>query len=277
MNRTMLLLATLLTAPLMYAQGDHRDGYRRDHVENVVAPLLYELERLRQDENVVEFASEQLARAEDYIQRLANVPPHELQAEDVEKAVRMLRRAERVAHRRMDSGPDREVVIVDDQGARDEARQARSDAEQARLEAEQERAENARLRAELGQAQTRVTERGIVLTLGDVLFAVDKADLTTAGARTLDKLVGAMRRDPDNAVTIEGHTDSTGKHAYNMELSKRRAYAVRNYLTVKGIAARRIQSGGLGPDFPVASNANAAGRQQNRRVEVLVQNDGFDQ
>ena len=74
-------------------------------------------------------------------------------------------------------------------------------------------------------------------------------------------------------MTIEGHTDSTGKHDYNVALSNRRANAVRSYLASKGVASSRIQARGLGPDFPVATNATEAGRQQNRRVEVLVQND----
>jgi outer membrane protein OmpA-like peptidoglycan-associated protein len=82
-----------------------------------------------------------------------------------------------------------------------------------------------------------------------------------------------MRRDLDTTVTIEGHTDSTGRHAYNVDLSNRRANAVRSYLAAKGVESRRIMARGLGPDFPVATNATEAGRQQNRRVEVLVQND----
>lgn len=282
--KRILLLTVLFAAPIAHAQN----YYEAPDLEAEVAQLEDELDRLRRDENVVDYASEELARAEDYIETLSNDPQQAEEAE-IAEAERMLARVERSALNRS-SGGGREVIVVDDHEARNDALEARGEAERARLaaddereralaarlEAEEERAENARLRAELGQAQTRVTDRGLVLTLGDVLFEVGKSDLKAGAARTLDKLVVAMRRDRDTAVTIEGHTDSTGKRAYNVELSKRRASSVRSYLASKGVATQRIKASGLGPDFPVATNANAAGRQQNRRVEVLVQNDGFD-
>lgn len=287
MKRT-LLLAALLAAPLAQAQWNPGPVI----VDDEVAELQLELDRLREDADVVEFAGAELARAEDFIEQLAEEPPQAIAPQDIERAERMLARVERIASRRGVPGGEREVVVVqdddgEDEAAWEEAEQARSaaarsqaDAEEereralaARLEAEHERAENERLRAELGQAQTRVTDRGVVLTLGDVLFSVGKADLKPGAARTLDKLVAAMRRDPDTTVTIEGHTDSTGKRAYNLGLSQRRAAAVRNYLAGRGIAAQRIRARGLGPDYPVATNATEAGRQQNRRVELLVQND----
>ena len=275
MNRLLLFVA-LLAAPLAQAQWDRNEPLDEDAVEE----LEHELARLRADDDVVEFASDELAAAEDYIEDLANDPPDRIEPADIEEAERLLARAERAALNRSSSGPEREVVMEDDDEAREhEDRDAEARSAEAReralaeeLEAE-ERAETARLRAELGQAQTRETERGVVLTLGDVLFAVGKADLKPSAARTLDKLVAAMRRDRETTVTIEGHTDSTGKRAYNVELSKRRANAVRSYLTSRGVAAKRIEARGLGPDFPVATNATAAGRQQNRRVEVLVQDD----
>ena len=284
----LLLIAALCAAPLVHAQSNY--PYQDPDDEDVVAPLQDELERLRSDRGVIEFAPDELARAEDYIEDLANESPDQVEAADVEQAVRLLARAERAARKRSPL-PGREVIVLDDPQSREEARQARGDADSARLaadeerehalaarmEAEQERAENARLRAELGQAQTRVTERGVVLTLGDVLFEVGKSDLKPGATRSLDKLVAALRRDPEMAVTIEGHTDSTGKRASNVELSKRRANAVRSYLAAKGVGGQRIKAAGLGPDFPVATNATAEGRQRNRRVELLVQNDGFDE
>ena len=179
---------------------------------------------------------------------------------------------------------ERDVGGAAARDARREARRERSRADEereaalaARLEAEHARAANARLRDELGRQATRETERGLVLTLGDVLFAVGKADLKPGARLTLDKLVAAMKRDRETTVVIEGHTDSTGKRDYNLGLSQRRANAVRGYLTTRGIANSRIKSRGLGPDYPVATNATEAGRQQNRRVEVLVQNDAFEE
>ncbi len=284
--KRILLFAALLATPLVQAQW----GRDEPQFDDAVTQLEDELDRLRADDIVVEFASDELTQAETYIQDLADAPPDRIEPEDIDEAERLLEHAERVALRRSSGEPRGDsVIVVDDEEAREDAREARNEAERAHaaadeereralaaeIEAEHERNENARLRAELGQAQTRVTERGVVLTLGDVLFAVGKSDLKPGAARTLDKLVAAMRRDPDMAVTIEGHTDSTGKRAYNVELSKRRANAVRSYLTSKRVAAQRIKASGRGPDFPVATNATAAGRQQNRRVEVIVASDGF--
>jgi outer membrane protein OmpA-like peptidoglycan-associated protein len=142
---------------------------------------------------------------------------------------------------------------------------ARSDAADARDELDQ-------MRGRLTELQTQETERGLVVTLGDVLFEVDRAELKPGAARNLDKLVAALRDNADTSIAIEGHTDSTGNRDYNVDLSERRAEAVAGYLTSHGISSSRITSRGLGPDFPVASNSNEAGRQQNRRVEVVVQN-----
>jgi outer membrane protein OmpA-like peptidoglycan-associated protein len=148
---------------------------------------------------------------------------------------------------------------------------ARRDALRARDEAEAARRSMAEMQATLAELQARETERGLVLTVGDVLFEVDRADLKPGAARQLDKLVSALRDNPGFSVAIEGHTDSTGAHGYNVELSERRANSVRRYLAANGIDPRRLQTVGLGPDYPVASNAHAAGRQQNRRVEVVIQ------
>jgi outer membrane protein OmpA-like peptidoglycan-associated protein len=148
---------------------------------------------------------------------------------------------------------------------------ARIEADQARAEAMEARRAMSAMQASLAEMQARQTERGLVLTVGDVLFETDRAELKPGAARQLDKLAAALRDNPDFSVAIEGHTDSTGAHSYNMQLSERRAESVRRYLTAQGVDPRRLQSVGLGPDHPVASNAHAAGRQQNRRVEVVIQ------
>jgi len=149
---------------------------------------------------------------------------------------------------------------------------ARSDADDARNQAASARDELDQMRGRLTELQTQETERGLVVTLGDVLFEVDRAELKPGAARNLDKLVAALRDNADTSIAIEGHTDSTGSRDHNVDLSERRAEAVAGYLTSHGISSSRITSRGLGPDFPVASNSNEAGRQQNRRVEVVVQN-----
>ena len=124
------------------------------------------------------------------------------------------------------------------------------------------------------QARSREAARiqkGTVVTLGDVLFETGQATLLPGAALKLDPLVDYMRSHPEGSLVIEGHTDSIGSSAYNQQLSQARADAVRNYLVAQGIPMERMVARGMGEDFPVASNENAAGRQQNRRVEVLVQ------
>lgn len=124
------------------------------------------------------------------------------------------------------------------------------------------------------EARTRELEAiraGTVVTLGDVLFETGQATLLPGGALELDPVVAYMRDHPNSSLVIEGHTDSVGSSGYNQQLSQARADAVRNYLMRQGISTDRILARGMGEDFPVASNDTAAGRQQNRRVEVLVQ------
>jgi outer membrane protein OmpA-like peptidoglycan-associated protein len=155
--------------------------------------------------------------------------------------------------------------------ARTEAEIARSDAELARTDAQIAQLELETLRTRLTELEAVQTERGLVVTLGDVLFEVDRAELKPGATRSLDELVQVLRENPNATVAIEGHTDSTGGRDYNLSLSQRRSDSVRGYLLAQGIAAERITANGLGPDFPVASNNDAAGRQQNRRVELVIQ------
>lgn len=148
---------------------------------------------------------------------------------------------------------------------------ARTDAEIARADADAARLQMQALVVQLAELEARQTERGLVVTLGDVLFEVDRADLKPGATRSLGELIQVLRENPTSIVAIEGHTDSTGSREYNLSLSQRRAESVRGYLVSQGIDPARISAQGLGPDFPVASNADAAGRQQNRRVELVIQ------
>lgn len=163
----------------------------------------------------------------------------------------------------------------------EEARRDRAAAEQARMEAEQARAEAAalaekerKLREQLADLQAKQTERGIVLTLGDVLFDVDQATLKPGATQSLYRLVTFLKEYPDRQVLVEGHTDSTGTDQYNLGLSQRRADAVVQFLTLNGIAPDRAMARGYGKAYPVASNDTAEGRQLNRRVEIVILNPG---
>lgn len=127
---------------------------------------------------------------------------------------------------------------------------------------------------ELAAFQARETTRGLELTLSDVSFRTDSADLTPDARANLTRLAGFLQANPDRDVVIEGHTDSTGRSGYNLDLSMRRAQAVRSYLIASGVRATRLQANGFGEGYPIASNQTEFGRQRNRRVEMLVMNPG---
>jgi outer membrane protein OmpA-like peptidoglycan-associated protein len=128
----------------------------------------------------------------------------------------------------------------------------------------------ASLQAEVDALKAKPTDRGLVLTLGDVLFDTGKAELNSGAARKLDQLAQFLTEHPDRRVQIEGFTDSVGTDSYNLDLSQRRADAVRAALRGRGIDAARITTQGYGKEFAVASNADSGGRQLNRRVEVTI-------
>jgi outer membrane protein OmpA-like peptidoglycan-associated protein len=132
--------------------------------------------------------------------------------------------------------------------------------------------QSAQLQAEVEQLKAKQTDRGLVLTLGDVLFDTGRASLNPGAAMKLDRLAAFLNEHPDRRVQIEGFTDSVGGDAYNQDLSERRAEAVKAALTMRGIDPSRISTEGYGKAFPVASNSDSGGRQLNRRVEVVIGN-----
>jgi outer membrane protein OmpA-like peptidoglycan-associated protein len=146
-----------------------------------------------------------------------------------------------------------------------EADAARTDANEARVDADE-------LQHQLDAMQAEATDRGLVLTLGDVLFTSGQADLKVGAASNLNKLAIFLNKYPDRNITIVGHTDSQGSDQYNLDLSQRRAEAVRVYLTELGIESQRIAASGMGEQQPVGDNASESGRMQNRRVEVIIDN-----
>ena len=129
------------------------------------------------------------------------------------------------------------------------------------------------MQRELAELQAKQTERGMVVTLGDVLFNTGAATLLPGADLALGRLAEALQKNPDMRVIVEGHTDSQGSDSYNEDLSRRRSQAVRDALVARGVAGDRIETIGRGEAFPVASNDSAEGRQQNRRVEIVFSND----
>ncbi len=151
--------------------------------------------------------------------------------------------------------------------AKDDANRVAVDA---KIAGEQATENAARLQAEVDALKAKPTDRGLVLTLGDVLFETGSSTLSSGAGRNLDKLVQFLTDHPERLVQIDGFTDSIGADSFNQDLSQRRADAVRYQLVSQGVSANRIATRGYGKAFPVASNSESGGRQLNRRVEVVI-------
>jgi OmpA-OmpF porin, OOP family len=147
--------------------------------------------------------------------------------------------------------------------------EAQRSAQQAR--SAEERAQS--LERELADLKAKKTDRGVVVTMGDVLFDTGKATLKPGAYATIERLATVLKEDSQRKVMIEGHTDNVGSDDYNQGLSERRAQSVQAALFERGVAASQISTVGKGETTPVASNDSAAGRQQNRRVELVFQED----
>jgi outer membrane protein OmpA-like peptidoglycan-associated protein len=154
-----------------------------------------------------------------------------------------------------------------------EIQSAKAQAATAQNTAAAAQSELASARQELLALQAKQTDRGMVMTLSDVLFDTGRSTLKPGADRDLDRLAHALKDNANTRVMIEGHTDSVGSDSYNEELSQRRAQAVADALRIRGVSSDRYESKGLGKSFPVASNDTAEGRQQNRRVEIVFSDD----
>lgn len=130
--------------------------------------------------------------------------------------------------------------------------------------------QNAQLQQRLSELQAKPTERGMLVTLGDVLFEYNRAEVKPGAQASLRKLADFLQQYPNRQVLIEGYTDDTGSAAYNEALSLRRAEAVDSALVGMGVASQRVATVGYGKDFPIASNSTDTNRALNRRVEVYI-------
>jgi outer membrane protein OmpA-like peptidoglycan-associated protein len=162
---------------------------------------------------------------------------------------------------------ERDKVLLESREAK--ARAAEQAAQASRSDALQARAELESLQQQYAALAAKKTDRGMVMTLGDVLFDTDQATLKPGAAETINRLADFLARNETTRIRIEGHTDSTGDDAYNSELSRRRAQAVADALLANAVPSTRVEVTGRGEGYPVATNDTPAGRQQNRRVEIV--------
>jgi outer membrane protein OmpA-like peptidoglycan-associated protein len=150
---------------------------------------------------------------------------------------------------------------------------ALSQRDQANRDAAQAQQDAAQAQAELAALKATPTPRGLVLTLGDVMFDTGRSELKSGGMRKIDQLAQFLNEHPDRRVQVDGFTDSVGGDAYNEELSQRRADAVKAALVSRNVDPARISTEGYGKAYPVASNSESGGRQLNRRVEIVIGNE----
>jgi len=166
---------------------------------------------------------------------------------------------------------DRDRIMLEARNK--EVHQAQTEKNAALSQRDQATEQTERLQSELDQLKAKPTPRGLVLTLGDVLFDTGKAQLNPGSQRKMDQLAQFLTEHAERRVQIDGFTDNVGSEAYNDDLSRRRADAVKSALTARGIDPSRIGTEGYGKAYAVASNDNSGGRQLNRRVEVVIGQD----
>ena len=237
---------------------------------------------LQTDPNLANLAPAAMQEAAAAV-RTAQIPEHDQALADyrVYLADRKIDIARAVAQARF-AGEQRRSIIAERTKIRLASRTREADRADARAaiarsdERAQTRAmassaqQTADMQRQIDALQAKATDRGLVLTLGDVLFASGRATLKAGATGHLDRLAAFLNRYPTRTAAIEGYTDDVGTEAYNQDLSERRADAVRSFLTGHGVDTTRLSASGGGESDPVADNRTAGGRQQNRRVEVVI-------
>ena len=170
----------------------------------------------------------------------------------------------------MNSQRQSEAAQRQSSNAQQQAAVSQQQAVMAQQQAADAESRNRALEAQLRDLNARKTERGMVVTIGDVLFDTGRSELKAGGQHNIEKLSGFLKAYPQRKAMIEGYTDSVGSDSLNQALSTRRADAVRSALVNLGVGGERLTTQGFGELRPVAGNDTAGGRQQNRRVEVLL-------
>jgi len=267
------------------------DYYRRKQGTKPIGTVAREAVQTAEEARIIslrkkqeeELAKERQAAADREAQARAEADRRAQQARDAEAAsAASAQRAQQESQQRAQAEADRAAAdqarLQAEQArqaadlASQQAQQQAQQAEQARQQAEQEKTQmRARLMQQLNTVlQTRDTARGLIATMPDVLFATGSSTLRPAARERLARVAGILLSYPDLKLEIDGHTDSTGSPHFNEKLSQQRAEAVRSYLSEQGVAASSMTTQGFGQEQTIASNSTASGRQQNRRVEIVV-------
>jgi outer membrane protein OmpA-like peptidoglycan-associated protein len=235
------------------------------------------VEALSQESLAQEVASKELSAAQENLKRADEALEKGEEEEQVAHLAYLAAQNAEIGQTRVDEAEAREQVAKGEaertkvllDARTQEAEMAKQRAAEAELAAAAKAEEAESARAALEELQAQQTERGMVLTLSDVLFDTAAATLKPGAAMAIDRLAKYLESSPESRVMIEGHTDSRGSEAYNEDLSRRRAEAVAGELVTRGISSDRFEVIGRGEGYPVANNGTAEGRQQNRRVEIV--------
>ncbi len=260
---------------------------RNDQLEQARA----QVQTLSQDPLAAQRASEELQSARSELQQADAIAAKNGPQEEVTHFAYLAQRHAEIGQARISEAQARDRVAQGEaernrvlleartreaEMAKQQASAARADAalqadaaNAARQEATAARADAETIARQLAALQAEQTKRGMVMTLSDVLFDTGQATLKPGAGLALDRLAEFMRSNPEMRIMIEGHTDNRGDDAYNAELSRRRGASVADALTTRGVTSARVEVVGRGESYPVASNDTSAGRQQNRRVEII--------
>lgn len=258
----------------------------RPHHNDQLEQARVTVRNLERDPDAMTAAADQLRDARGDLQRANDAfDKHESPDEvthlaylaDREAQTGMAMADEYRAHQELAKGNEERNRIVleartrEAQQARESAQNQAQQAQQARQQAQQAQSQLQKEQQELSDLKTRETQRGLELTLAsDLLFSTGSSTLKPGATLQLNRLADFMRGNPQTRIIIEGYTDSRGSAQYNEQLSQQRAQSVAGALESQGIPTDRIQTVGRGEQFPVASNGTASGRQQNRRVDIIL-------
>ena len=229
-----------------------------------LAQVQSEYEAARSDPQVIRYATDELRAAEDSVREATAAWEDGARDEELNHLIYIATQKVAIAQAVASQKVSEEVVATAEQ----QRAQIRLQTREQQIQDAEQRAQE--LEQQLQELNAKQTNRGTVITLGDVLFAVGSAELSAAGVTNVQKLAEYLQENPERRAMIEGFTDSTGSETFNQQLSERRAESVKRVLIRAGIEESRLQTMGYGESFPVASNDNAGGRQLNRRVEVVI-------
>lgn len=249
----------------------------RESVQSAEDARLIALQRIEEER----LANERKAAADREAAEKARAEEARRQRELAEQQAKLeaQRRAAADAERRA-AEEARAAALAQQQAAMAQAEQARRAAEEAERARSSAEAEKQALRDQLRQQlntvlETRESARGLIVNMSDVLFDFGKYTLRPEAREKLARVSGIILAHPGLRIDVEGHTDNVGSDEFNQKLSEQRAGAVQTYLQSSGVGAATVTARGFGETQPVASNDNSAGRQQNRRVELVVSGDAI--